>query len=331
MTEAVKRSISIVVPAYNSEGSLEELVRRLAQILPEVSTEWELILVNDGSRDHTWEVICRLVQEHSWVRGINLMRNYGQHNALLCGVRVARYDITVTMDDDLQHPPEEIPKLLTHLSEGYDVVYGTPHKLPHAMWRNLFSRLTKQAMARSMGVRTIRDISAFRAFKTDLRRASASYQSPNLLFDVLLSWGTSRFGVVEVDHKSRRIGTSNYNFAKLFNQAMLIFTGFSTAPLRLASVVGFAFTLFGLGVLTYVIGRYLVQGESVPGFPFLASIIAVFSGAQLFALGIIGEYLARMFSRSMERPTYVVSETIEALPSISEDPGSGQVQYATSS
>jgi glycosyltransferase involved in cell wall biosynthesis len=301
--------ISVVIPVYNSEGSVGEVIRRLVTLLPGLAQNYEIVLVNDGSRDRSWEVIESMRQAYpNVVRGFNLMRNYGQHNALLCGIRQARYPITITMDDDLQHPPEEIPHLLAKLTEGHDVVYGTPKELPHSLWRNLMSRFTKRAMANAMGVKNIRDISAFRALRTDLRKAFENYLSPNLLFDVLLSWGTTKFTAVPVNHQPRTIGKSNYNFLKLFNQAMLILTGFSTAPLRAASLVGFAFTFFGLCVLIYVIGRYAFEG-SVPGFPFLASVITIFSGAQLFALGIIGEYLARIFNRSMERPTYVIKES----------------------
>ncbi len=302
--------ISIVIPVYNSEGSLGNLAAELSRVLPLLSSAYEVIFVNDGSRDDSWRVVCQLAQEHAWVHGINLMRNYGQHNALLCGIRAAHYSVTVTMDDDLQHPPCEIVKLLNKLAEGYGVVYGVPGKMPHSWWRNLTSRLTKWSLARAMGIKNIRDISAFRAFRTDLRKAFANYQSPNLVLDVLLSWGTARFVALEVDHQPRRVGQSNYTFIKLFNQAMLVLTGFSTGPLRVASLMGFAFTFLGFLVLLYVIGRYIIEGGSVAGFPFLASIIALFSGAQLFALGIIGEYLARMFNRSVERPSYVIGECL---------------------
>lgn len=298
-------TISVVVPVYNSEVSLPELGKRLGAVLPTISSAFELILVNDGSHDGSWAAIERLAAEYPWVRGIDMRRNFGQHNALLCGIRACRYEVTVTMDDDLQHPPEEIPYLLPKLDEGADVVYGTAKELPHSLWRNFTSRFTKRALAYVMGIGSVRDISAFRAFRTEVRDASASYSSPHLLLDVLLSWGTTRFASVPVNHVPRAIGRSNYNFFRLFNQTMLVLTGFTTAPLRVASLVGLAFQLFGLGVLAYVIGRYAMEG-SVPGFPFLASLITIFAGGQLFALGIIGEYLSRMFDRSMERPTYVI-------------------------
>jgi undecaprenyl-phosphate 4-deoxy-4-formamido-L-arabinose transferase len=306
----MRDGISIVVPVYNSEASLPPLVERLENVLPSLARDFEILLVNDGSRDRSWDVVTLLAAEHAHVRGINLVRNFGQHNALLAGIRAARFGVIVTMDDDLQHPPEEIPKLLAALDAGAGVVYGTPGRLQHSLWRNFFSRFTKAAMARAMRIDTIVDINAFRAFRTELRDAFRSYESPQVLLDVLLSWGTSRFAAVEVEHRPRAYGRSNYTPVKLFNQAMLILTGFSTTPLRFASSLGFLFTLFGLGVLAYVLVRYLFAGSSVPGFPFLASVIAIFSGAQLFALGIIGEYLARIFNRSLQRPVYVVKEEV---------------------
>ncbi|HEX9018076.1 MAG TPA: glycosyltransferase family 2 protein [Anaerolineaceae bacterium] len=302
---------SIVIPVYNGAETLQALTDRLARVLPEVAAQYELILVNDGSRDTSWAEISSLSQQYGWVRGINLMRNYGQHNATLCGVRAARFDVIITMDDDLQHPPEEIPLLLNKLAEGYDVVYGIPQKRPHSWWRNWFSVITKRVLAEVMGIRTIRDIGAFRAFRSRLREAFESYCNPNVILDVLLSWGTSRFATVIVEEKPRELGQSNYNFYKLFKITMVVVTGFSTLPLRFASLLGFGFTLFGILIFLYVLVITLLKG-SIPGFPFLASMIALFSGTQLFAVGIIGEYLARIFDRSMDRPPYMVGEETSA-------------------
>ena len=303
-------TISVVVPVYNSEGTLAELVHRLQTVLPSCASAFEIILVNDGSHDRSWQVIDDLVAKFPSVRGINLMRNYGQHNALLAGIRAANHELVATLDDDLQNPPEEIPKLVKKLAEGYDVVYGTPAHERHGLWRDLASQITKLALQASMGVETARKVSAFRVFRTQLRGAFADYRSPFLSIDVLLTWGTSRFSFVTVRHDPRTVGVSHYTLGKLIAHAINMITGFSTFPLQIASLVGFGFTLFGLGVLVYVIGRYLLQGTTVPGFPFLASVIAIFSGAQLFALGIIGEYLTRMHFRMMERPTYTVRERL---------------------
>lgn len=308
-------SLSVVIPVYNSEGILDKLVARLATSLPGLSHTYEVVLVNDGSRDASWKEICRLREEYPWILGINLMRNYGQHNALLCGIRAARNEVIITMDDDLQHPPEEIHKLLEKLAEGYDVVYGIPNKLPHSWWRNMFSVFTKRTLAYIMDIKTIRDISSFRAFNTRLRKAFEGYQNPTVEIDVLLSWATSSFVNVPVDHMPREIGRSNYNFYKLYQMAMVVLTGYSTFPLRITSLIGFLFTLIGIGIFLYVIGVYFFVG-SVPGFPFLAAIISMFSGTQLFALGIIGEYLSRVFDRSVDRPVYIIGEILETAPAV---------------
>ncbi len=301
-------SLSIVVPVYNSELSLGLLVKRLEPVLAVLSSEFELIFVNDASRDRSWEVIRELCARHRWVRGINLMRNYGQHNALLCGIRAAQFDVIVTLDDDLQHPPEEIGKLLAKLTEGFDVVYGYPERQRHGLLRDMASEMTKVALRNSMGADTARHVSAFRAFRTNLRNAFVNYHSPFVSIDVVLTWGTTRFVAINVRHDPRLEGLSNYTMRKLFTHAMNMMTGYSTVPLQIANLLGFICTAFGMAILVFVAGRYFLFGTSVPGFTFLASIIAIFSGAQLLALGIIGEYLARMHFRMMERPTYTERE-----------------------
>jgi glycosyltransferase involved in cell wall biosynthesis len=300
-------NLSVVVPVYRGESLIEPLVERLNQTLPAIAKKYEVILVNDGSPDTSWEVIERLAEKYEWVRGIRLMRNYGQHNATLCGARLAGYEVTVTMDQDLQHQPEDIPLLLAELEKGFDVVYGAPKVLPQGLLRNFLTANIKRILADTMGVPSVKNMSAFRAFRTHLRSAFENFQSPTMIIDVLLSWGTSRFTSVPVD--IAKANASNYSFAALIRAALLILTGYSTKPLRFASWIGFAMTLFGLGVFVYVLVIYFTLG-SLPGFPFLASIIALFSGAQLFALGIFGEYLARMFDRSMDRPTYVIHQTV---------------------
>jgi undecaprenyl-phosphate 4-deoxy-4-formamido-L-arabinose transferase len=311
--------ISVIIPVYNGALSLPELIERLHTVLASQGVENELILVNDGSVDESWDVICKLVAQNEWIRGINLMRNYGQHNGLLIGIRYARYEVIVTMDDDLQNPPEEIPKLLEKISEQYDVVYGTPQTEQHGFWRDLSSRITKLAFQSTMGVEIASKVSAFRAFKTKLREAFASYQGPFVSIDVLLTWGTKRFTFVSVRHDQRRSGASNYTFRMLLTHALNMMTGFSTLPLQFASLMGFVCTLLGLSLLVFVIARYFLEGSSMPGFPFLASVISIFAGAQLFTIGIIGEYLSRMHVRTMGRPYAAIRDTAGDFPEDREE------------
>lgn len=302
--------ISVVVPVYQGAATLPLLVEELGGVLPEVADEYELILVNDGSQDESWDVITRLAETQGWVRGVDLMRNYGQHNATLCGIREARYEVTVVMDDDLQNPPQEIPKLLGKLNEGYDVVYGVARKRQQGWWKRLGSIIVKRAIAYVMRLRRVRDIGAFKAFRSDLRKAFDAFNGPDVLVDVLLSWGTTRFASVMVDEAPRPVGKSTYTLFKLIKVSFLVLTSYTTAPLRFASILGFLFTLFGIGLLIAVLVAYFSVG-SIPGFPFLASTIAIFSGVQLFALGIIGEYLARVFERTGSRPPYTIARTVE--------------------
>jgi len=294
------------VPAYNSELSLPELVRRLQVVFASAARDYELILIDDGSRDGTWQVIEDLARDNEWVRGVRLRRNYGQFNAVLCGIRLAHHELVVTLDDDLQHPPEEIPKLLEKLSPAMDVVYGSPEQETHGLWRDIASQVTKVALQSAMGAPIARKAGPFRVFRTSIRDAFAGYDGPYVSIDVLLTWGTTRFTAVNVRHAPRTLGTSNYTFRKLVVHALNMITGFSTLPLQISSLIGFSFTVMGTIALLYVVINYLIQGGTVPGFSFLASMIAIFSGAQLFSLGIIGEYLARMHARTMQQPTYSV-------------------------
>jgi len=300
--------ISIIVPVYRSAQSLPELHRRLTEVFDARSQELEILFVEDCGGDNSWDVIKDLSRVDPRVRGLRMSRNYGQHNALLCGIRAARGDVSVTMDDDLQHPPEELPKLLAKLDEGFDVVYGPPQQEQHGMLRNLASQITKLALEEAMGAANARQVSALRAFRTELREAFAGYRSPTVNIDVLLTWASTRFAAVPVEHELRKFGESGYTAGKLIRHALNMMTGFSTRPLQIASLLGFGFALFGFLILAYVLIRWLLQGSTVPGFAFLACIVAIFSGVQLLAIGVIGEYLARIHFRTMDRPPYAVRE-----------------------
>lgn len=305
-------ALSVVVPAYNSELSLGPLLTRLEPVLASAAERFEVVLVNDGSSDGTWRVIEELMRDRIWVRGIDLMRNCGQHNALLCGIRAAQYPLIVTLDDDLQNPPEEIPKLIAAMTADVDVVYGAPLAEVHGVWRDLASQVTKVVLQGALGAETARMVGPFRLFRAEVRRAFDGYRGVFVNIDVLLTWGTTRFRAIRVRHDPRRLGQSNYGVGKLLTHTLNMLTGFSTLPLQLASYLGFALTVLGGVLLAFVIGRYIIQGTAVPGFAFLASIIIIFSGTQLFSLGMIGEYLSRMHFRLLDRPSYVVRDHADA-------------------
>ncbi|MDP9841393.1 undecaprenyl-phosphate 4-deoxy-4-formamido-L-arabinose transferase [Streptosporangium lutulentum] len=301
--------MSVVIPCYRSAQTLPTLMERLMPVLREVSARHEVILVVDGSPDGTWEVAAELARRIDAVRAVRLSRNYGQHNALAAGIREAGLEVVVTMDDDLQHPPEQIPLLLATLEgERLDLVYGVPHDEEHGFLRNLASRSVKAGMAGALGIRGAREISAFRAFRTRLRDGFEGLTGPHASIDVALSWTTTQVGSVGVRMEERCHGRSNYSARLLVRHAVNMLVGYSTAPLRAASYFGFAAGVVGLLLGGMVLWRFATGDTTVAGFTTVASMVALFSSAQLMSIGVLGEYIGRIHGDGMGRPTYVVCE-----------------------
>jgi undecaprenyl-phosphate 4-deoxy-4-formamido-L-arabinose transferase len=286
------------------------LVGRLATVLPEAATGYEIVLVVDGSPDHTWEVAAELARGHPEVRAIRLARNYGQHNATIAGVRAAQHEVIVTMDDDLQHPPEEISRLLAALTDDVDLVYGHPREEKHGILRNMSSQLFKIGLSGPLGVRDARSLSAFRAFRTFLRSGFEGVTGPCVCIDVALSWCTTRIQDVDVHMDQRSEGRSGYTLRTLLRQAVNVLLGYSTAPLRFVSYLGGMIGAFGILLLGIVLWSYFSHATTVAGFTSVASMVALFSSAQMLGIGILGEYLGRIHSGGMGRPTYVIRTEI---------------------
>ncbi|MDG2026326.1 MAG: glycosyltransferase, partial [Acidimicrobiales bacterium] len=224
--------------------------------------------------------------------------------------RISTKDIVVTMDDDLQHRPSTISTLIGALGQGNDLVYGVPEKGEHAKWRNITSRTAKWILSNTIGAEQARNSSAFRAFRRELSDGWSRVSDPYVSLDVLLSWVTTSHAAIPIPMDERAAGTSNYSFLKLMRHMLNMMTGYSTRPLRLVTLLGFLASFAGLASLFFVIGRWWMTENATPGFAFLASMISVFGGLQLFALGVIGEYLGRMHVRSMSKPAYNVRRSV---------------------
>lgn len=303
--------VSVVVPCYRSAATLPQLVAPLLDILQTTCEAAEILLVVDGSPDETWEVAKKLAVKNPDVRAVQLSRNYGQHNALMAGVRLARYETTVTMDDDLQHLPSEIPRLLAELREDTDLVYGVPREEEHNVLRSLASRSVKATMSKALRVDSARDISAFRAFRTYLREGFEGVHGPHASIDVALSWATTRVRSIDVSMNQRQIGQSNYTARALLRHTANMILGYSTLPLRLVSLLGAACALLGAALLVVIIWKFITGETTVAGFTTIASMIALFSGAQMLAIGVLGEYVGRVHAHNMGRPTYVVRDVVD--------------------
>ncbi|GAA0812417.1 glycosyltransferase family 2 protein [Spirilliplanes yamanashiensis] len=306
--------VSVVVPCYRSSATLPALVARLEDVLSTAVAGYEVVLVVDGGDRATWTTALELQRSHPHVGAVRLSRNYGQHNALVAGVRAARHDVTVTMDDDLQHPPEEIPALLAALTEDVDLVYGVAAEEEHGAGRSFSSRLAKAAMERVMAVRDARQLSAFRAFRTFLRDGFTTLNGPHACLDVALSWGTTHITAVTVRMDERAEGESGYTFRKLVQHTVNMVLGYSTAPLRLVTYLGAAVGLLGFALLARVLFLYFSGQTTVAGFTTVASLVSLFASAQMIAIGTLGEYLGRVHTNGQGRPTYVIRAAADPRP-----------------
>lgn len=298
--------LSVVVPVYNSAGTLNSLLERLTNTLQSIVRRYEIILVDDGSRDDSWTVIQSLRATYGdRLVAVQLMRNYGQHNALMCGLGMARGAYVVTMDDDLQNPPEEIPKMLAHISrEGLDLVYGCPPAREHATWRNLGSTLVLhfyRTVFRNPVTPT-----PFRIMRHHLAHSVLFYDLNFTFLDGLLAWCTNRVGSVEVEHHARKEGHSGYSLGKLVLLALNLYTNFSLIPLQIVSGLGFVTAMSGFLVGIYYLLQYMASNIAVPGFASTIIAILILGGAQLLALGVIGEYLGRLHLNVNRKPQYVI-------------------------
>jgi glycosyltransferase involved in cell wall biosynthesis len=300
--------LSVVIPVYNSEATLSEVAERIRQVL-EPSTE--VVFVDDGSVDNSWAIISVLAQQHPHWQAIRLGRNSGQHAALLAGIRAARGEVVVTMDDDLQHLPSEVRKLVDCVEQGADLAYGVAIEEEHGRSRSFMSRSIKKVLRVSMGVPYADSISAFRAFRRDLVGAFEGVNDPFVSIDVLLSWATTNVGCVQVEMNVRSNGRSNYTLRKLAAHSFNMITGYSAAPLRVVAYMGLTLSTFGFAALVFVLLRFAVSGAEVAGFTFLAAMLSLISGVQMLAIAIIGEYLGRIHFRAMQRPAYFVSKVFK--------------------
>ncbi|WP_377643921.1 glycosyltransferase family 2 protein [Oryzobacter terrae] len=312
VSPAAAQGISVVIPCYRSRGSVPALVNRLVPVLEQLTPRHEVILVVDGSPDDTADVARASARAFpaGVVRVMELRRNYGQHNAVLAGVAAAHFGIVVTMDDDLQHLPEQLPTLLEPLDDPrVDLVYGVAVEEEHGWFRSFASRSVKAALAMA-GVPNAKDVSALRAFRTDLRDAFEHVNDPFVSIDVVLSWATTSVRRAPVRMAERTIGASGYTFRRLIGHTFNMATGYSILPLRLVTWLGLFISFFGVVALVAVLALYWAGVVQVAGFTTVVAMLAVLSGAIMLSLGILGEYLGRLHVRSMQRPAYLVRPVV---------------------
>lgn len=301
-----KLDVSVVVPVFGGSAALAELHQRLATSMAQAGLSWELILVDDRGRAESWPAISTLANEHpQQVTGLRLSRNFGQHAATICGIEQARGQWIVTMDDDLEHPPEAIASMLKAGGEETPLVYGLFPKRTHSGFRNLSSELMRWTLKRAFPDLNER-YSSFRAIHAPLAHQLTGFRLARPYIDGMLSWMTSSAKTVEVQHGERQHGESAYTFRKLISHAFNIFVSFSQLPLRMASYGGALLALVSFAYLLFVVFGYFSGSITNPGYTSLMSVILFACGIQLLILGVLGEYVGRLMGAAYRKPMYLV-------------------------
>ncbi|HXU25924.1 MAG TPA: glycosyltransferase family 2 protein [Bacteroidia bacterium] len=308
-----KIDISIVVPVYNSVETLSELYARVNATCITLQKKYQLIFVDDGSSDNSWEVIEGLkTQNTTDIIGVKLTKNFGQHNALLCGFNYCKGDVIITMDDDLQHPPEEIEKLLTKYQQtNADVVYGLPINKKHSLVRNVGSNLVSSSSEYSKKSTGVKKGSSFRLIKREIAHDMKEHFYSNFLFlDAIINWNTGNIEHIEVEHKERKAGKSGYTTFKLASLYFNILINYSATPLKLMTYGG----LFS-SIISFLFALHFVYKKIIHHVPlgYTSLIVSVLfsTGLILFCLGIIGQYLYKIYQFQNKKPPYLIKKTVK--------------------
>lgn len=303
--------ISVVVPVYGSAGILPSLVGRLESCLKSYPTDgFEVILVHDHGPDNAWQVICALAADRPWLKGVNLRRNAGQHNAVMAGFAHATGRFIVTMDDDLQHDPDDIPRIVQALKDGADLCYVNFEKREHALWKKLGSAFNDLVASSLLGKPRSLYLSPYRGIRREVCETALKYKGPFVYVDGLLLQATANYTSITGKHHARRDGQSGYSLRKSVSLWLQMATSFSIVPLRLVSLAGLLASAFAFLTALGVVWRKLVDPSMAVGWPSLIVAILFMGGLQLLALGAIGEYIGRILLNINSRPQYVVGQRV---------------------
>jgi undecaprenyl-phosphate 4-deoxy-4-formamido-L-arabinose transferase len=303
------KELSIVIPVFNSEDNIAELSRQLMDALKDIP--FEMIFVNDGSRDNSWEIIKKTAVENDNVIAINFRKNFGQDNALLAGINYASGNYMVIMDDDLQHSPYDIITLYNQCKKGFDVCYAHFNGKQQKIWKNFGSWLNGAfamwLLKKPKGIY----MSPFKIIKKDVAKSLLQYPGPFPYIDGLLLDCTNNLTWVDVEHYKRHKGKGNYNFFRSFSVFLKTLTSFSVIPLRIATTIGFISAITGFVIAIYLLVKYLtITYYEVEGWTSLIVTLLIIGGIMLMSMGLIGEYLGRMFLTLNKKPQYSISEII---------------------
>lgn len=308
----MKYKYSIVIPVYQSENIIATTVGKTLEVINDNNLSAEVVLINDGSSDDSWNVIKRLAENTKNVKSINLLRNYGQHNAIVCGFAHSSGEYLVTMDDDLQNPPGEILKLITKANEDdYDLVFGVFKEKKHSFYRRIGSRAISYLNSRIFNKPSEITITNFRIIRRDLIDRVLCHNTVYPYIPGLLLKYSGKMANVEVQHEARTVGNSNYSMRKIINLVGRVLINYSSYPLRLVSGIGLFVSLISFVIgMVYLINGFL-YGSQVAGWTSLIVLISFLGGFIIALLALIGEYLSRMLSQMSGEKMYYVKDVVE--------------------
>jgi glycosyltransferase involved in cell wall biosynthesis len=304
------KSISIIIPHFKS-SAINEIVEKInIDLIGKL--DFEIIIVDDSKLVQSWLNLNDIFKNSSNVTCLELSKNFGQHNSILAGISVARNELIVTIDDDLQVDPDQILIIYKHLIDrNLDLVYGIPFESGHSSLRKLASNVLKSILGKVLLVKSAKEINSFRIFRKNLLYNFSENSTGDVSIDAMLFWCTGNYESIKVNHQPRKYGKSTYNFKKLFNLAVETILGYSTLPLRLSTYLGLFITLLGSTFLIFVVFRLIINGITIQGYLSTIAAITIFSGVQLTSLGIIGEYLRKIHINSMRKPTFIIRNKIQ--------------------
>lgn len=302
--------ISILIPAYNEEEVLQPLYERLGKLANDTKDyEFEFLFVNDGSRDKTLEIIKDLADKDKRIAYINLSRNFGKEIAMIAGLDHVSGDATVIIDADLQDPPELIPQMLQYWKQGYDDVYARRKSRSGESW---FKRVTSETfykvLQKSTNIPVQRDTGDFRLLSRRCVESLKQFRESERYTKGMFSWIGYKKKEILYDRDPRLAGETKWNYRKLINLAIDGITSFTTAPLRISSVFGIIVSFFAFLYILYLVVRTLFYGTDLAGYPSMMAVILFLGGVQLLSLGVIGEYIGRIFNETKQRPLYFIEE-----------------------
>jgi dolichol-phosphate mannosyltransferase len=304
--------ISVVIPVYKSQGTIELLTQKLMDELSKISNDYEIIYVNDDSPDNSWDIIQKLCKENTKIVGISLSRNFGQHPAILCGIIHASGDAIVVMDCDLQEDPKYIPELVRKLKEGNDIVFTLKQKRAHAWWKNIMTKFFSfiyNYLIDDKRLLTNQQVGSFSIINRKVADAFVQFGDYKFHYLLVLRWLGFIQSFIEIEHYERKTGKSSYNFKRLFEHALVAIVFQSDKLLRFNIYIGFIIAFFSIVGIIFLLISYFIHGYA-QGWPSLFMLLLFTLGAVLFSLGIIGLYIGKMFEQVKSRPKFIIKELI---------------------